>query len=195
MNGRVAAIITAYGERGKRNIDKITAALLAQTRTVDQVWLVTEDMGLGIDLPTPRGEDGRYAVVPYAYKTNYALDRCDADYVFYVTDDSLPDPRKVEVMAGALDEHPDWGAVYCGQVRNGHTYDARETMHDAYCRVDHTQVMHRLTDDRWSLDMRDMRLGDAVFWRKLHASLGPFYPVPEILDYVEQTQEGISATW
>jgi hypothetical protein len=43
-------------------------------------------------------------------------------------------------------------------------------------------------------DIGDITLGDAIFWRKLHESLGPFYPVgPEVLDYVRQTPEGISA--
>jgi spore maturation protein CgeD len=147
-------------------------------------------------LPTPRDEWGVYEVIPYSLKINYALDRTRADYVTYLTDDSLPEPGKYEAMVKALDENPEWGAVYVGQRRNGSEHRAGGIVEDAFAKLDHTQVCHRLTADRWPLNPSFMRLGDAHFWRALHVSLGAFYPIPgPILDVVTQTPEGITATW
>lgn len=142
-----------------------------------------EDVHL-VHLATPRDEDGRYSVIPYSHKINWALDQTRADYIVYLDNGSMPDPEKYELMARALDEHPEWGAVYCGQRRTGHApadAHANGVVHDAYCVLNYTQVMHRRTDDRWTLDMGHAvpDLADALFWRSLHASLGPFYPVAE----------------
>jgi len=147
-------------------------------------------------VPTPRTPDGRYAVIPYSLKTNVALDATRADYIAYLTNDSMPLPGKYALMAKALDENPDWGAVYCTQEYSGPNgsgmRSAINVMQDAYCQVDHTQVMHRLTEDRWDLDVGKMKLGDAHFWRKLHARLGAFYPVAPLLDVVQQTPDGLT---
>lgn len=192
---RLAVIVTAYGKRGAENIPRIIEALKAQTRQPDEVWWMTEGMaGIGTDLPTPRNTDGSYAVIPYAVKINHALDRTTCDYVTYFTDDSWTAPEKYERMVAALDENPEWGAVYCTQeFGDGLLRVANEVVTDAHCVVDHTQVMHRLTADRWPEEIGDITVGDAVFWRRLHATLGPFYPVGvEVLDYVRQTPDGIS---
>ncbi len=192
---RLAVIVTAYGERGAQNLPRIIEALRSQTRQPDEVWWLTEKMaGIGIDLPTPRQENGDYAVIPYSLKQNYALDRTTCDYVTYLTDDSWPAPEKYARMVEYLDMHPEVGAVYCTQDFGGQLRVADGMMTDAHCRVDHTQVMHRLTEDRWPEEIEHITLGDAVFWRRLHESLGPFYPLgPEVLDYVQQTSTGISA--
>lgn len=203
MASRLAVIAPLYGQRAADNLPRIKAALAAQTRQPDELWLMCEDMSTGIvqdrldhaafDIPTPREPDGRYAVIPYSHKQNIALDRTSADYITYLTDDSWPAPTKYERMAQALDENPEWGAVYCSQeFSEGLVRVASDVMHDAHCRVDHTQVMHRRTADRWPLEMGDLMVGDAVFWRRLHASIGPFYPINEVLDFVRQTREGIS---
>lgn len=203
--GGVAAIATFYGR--PELVERVAAAIRAQTRPPDELWLMYEggvgetlavtDFGVTpflLEIPTPRTTTGRYAVIPYSLKINRALDASGCDYIVYVTDDSIADPRKFEVMARALDEHPDYGAVYCSQEHEGGTRAADRPIDDAYCIVDHTQVMHRRTLDRWSLDVRHIRLGDATFWRALHGSLGPFQPIAEILDTTRPTGSGITAT-
>lgn len=210
----IAAVVTLYGERGTRNLAGILDALRAQTRPADTVYLMCEDvvsadpsvvieLASGVrglryhQLHTPRDGNGRYSVIPYAHKINVALRHAREDYIVYVTDDSLPHPEKFHLMAAALDADPTVGVVYCKQRRNGGVSGDQGMVPDAFCRIDHTQVMHRRTDDRWTLDVQHMRLGDAWFWRSLHASLGPFHYVPsdDPLDVVEQTVEGISASW
>ena len=125
----------------------------------------------------------------------------------------MPHPEKYRLMSEALDGHLEWGAVYCSQHRTG--YDDRQVIYqlpidDAYCVLNYTQVMHRITDDRWSLDMAHadpQDLVDARFWRDLHATYrttfpfnyssldsGAFYPVllgGEMLD--EHYMESIKA--
>lgn len=195
----LAVIVTAYAERGAKALPGILRALDRSTRRPDEVWLMTEDIppepGL-IDLPTPRDEDGRYAVIPYSLKINFALDRVTTDYVGYVTDDSLPDEHKYERLVAALDANPEWGVVFSSQLRNGAVVNAaNRVVADAVCVVDHTQVVHRRSEDRWPLDVGEIRMGDAAFWRSLHARFGSFYGVGDALDIVNQTPEGISATY
>jgi len=218
---RLAVIATLYGQRSIDNSDRIAAALREQTRIPDELWLMYEgdagweaaaniaDYIVGyckpgaafpegwhypyiLEIATPRDESGHYTEIPYSLKSNYALDHTEADYITYLTDDSWPAPEKYERMVAALDENPEWGAVYCSQDFGGIRH-ADQVVADAHCRVDHTQVMHRLTADRWPTEIGDIMLGDAIFWRRLHASLGPFWPINEVLDFVRQTNDGISA--
>jgi hypothetical protein len=130
--------------------------------------------------PTPL-DAGRYAVIPYSNKINAALDATQADLIVYLDNGSMPGPDKYRVMAEALEKHPEWGAVFCTQQRTGFsptTHVADGIVTDGYCAVNYTQVMHRLTTDRWELDMRHANpdLADALFWRALHRSLGDFHP-------------------
>lgn len=202
------AVIGTLHRRWDRWPAMLQRVMVESTRPPDEMYVMTEDWEdfehlpqLVVDgiaarvrvLPTPRSED-RYAEIPYSRKINWALDRTRADYIAYLTDDSLPHPDKYRRMVQALNEHPEWGAVYCSQDY-GRLRMAVEPISDAYCVVDHTQVMHRRTEDRWPLDVSLMRIGDATFWRSLHRSLGAFYPVPDVLDTVRQTSDGISATW
>lgn len=195
---RLAVIATLYGKRAAANLPRIREALAAQTRPPDEMWWMVEDVPRMPrfrnvwNVPTPRNSDGQYDVIPYSLKANIALDRTSADYITYLTDDSWPAPEKYERMARALDENPEWGAVYCSQDYGGSIRTADLLMADAHCRVDHTQVMHRLTADRWPTEIAGITVGDADFWRRLHASLGPFYPINEVLDFVRQTPDGIS---
>lgn len=199
------AVIGTFHRRWDRWPELLTRVMVESSRIPDEFYVVCEDeadaehlhasdprMVVQI-LPTPQ-DDGRYAEIPYSRKINWALERTVCDLIAYLTDDSLPHPDKYDRMVTALDEHPEWGAVYCSQDFGGKRM-AVEPIGDAYCRVDHTQVMHRRTDDRWPLDVGLMRIGDATFWRSLHRSLGAFYPVPDLLDTVRQTGDGISATW
>lgn len=201
------AVIGTFYRRRDRWPDMLSR-VTASTRPPDELWALVEDWEDHAHLveslgecpaivrvvPTPMNGE-RYAEIPYSRKINAALDWTRCDLIAYLTDDSLPHCDKYAVMAAALDEHPDWGAVYCSQdYGTGHRL-AVEPISDAYCVVDHTQVMHRRTADRWPLDVSLMRIGDATFWRSLHRSLGDFHPVPDVLDTVRQTGDGISATW
>lgn len=206
----LAVIATFY--RRPWAIDKIKEALLAQTRWADEILLVAEDLADARELVMRFGDAFWVADVPgdgnfLSFCINRALDALDTDYITYLTDDSLPDPRKYEVMARALDEHPDWGVVYCSQdfgtaegpedwLSGGRHLGVRHAdrvIEDPFCRVDHTQVMHRRTTARWPLDRSTQRLSDAHFFRDLVADLGPMYPVPEVLDWTRQLPDGLSA--
>jgi spore maturation protein CgeD len=142
------------------------------------------------------------------YVINDALDYTDADYITYLTDDSLPHPDKYRLMAQALDENPDWGAVYCSQdygsvespeawLAAAGRYDgsrrtAREPTSDPFTRVDHTQVMHRRCEARWPISYDDRKLSDAHFFKALVEEVGPIYPVPDVLDWTRQLPDGLS---
>lgn len=206
-------------------VPRIAEALRAQTRS----WTHDDELYLMFEyddteshralLPVAFGDaDEAFLPVliewdenPLSREINTALDTVmigdQPDYIAYLTDDSLPDPRKYEVMAKALDENPEWGAVYCSQDFGtakdaddwlaGGTHravrQAERVMDDPFCRVDHTQVMHRRTKARWPLDRSTQRLSDAHFFRDLVADLGPMYPVPEVLDWTRQLPDGLSA--
>ncbi len=198
------AVIGTFFRRYENNPLLITA-LLTQTRRADEHWIVCEDdadatefiramavhgtlPGLRlVTLPTPKDGD-RYEVIPYSNKINWCLDRTEADAIIYLDNGSLPAPDKFRAMLAGLEDNPEWGATYCTQRRTGMSdtvSHANDVMNDAYCVLNYTQVMHRRTDDRWTLDMEHANpdLADALFWRSLHASLGPFYPVGDgILD-------------
>lgn len=211
--GRVAMLATFY--RRPELVAPVAAAVRAQTRSPDELWLLCEteaDEALLaaeqwpiaprlIRLDCPRDASGRPIANPLAVELNYALDRTSADYILYVPDDSLPNPRKIEHMAAALDAHPEWGAVYCGIVQTlpagsePRICRADTIVEDAYLVLDMVQVMHRRTDDRWPRDMSLIRICDAHFWRRLHTRLGAFYPVDELLDAHGARSDGISALY
>jgi len=134
-------------------------------------------------LPTPRDKNSSYKVIPYSNKINWVLNRTTADYICYLDNNSMPDFWKYQIMVDDLDANPEYGAVYCSQRRlglNNLLSVADRVIEDAYSVLNFTQVMHKKTKDRWPLDMKyalPADLADAEFWRKLHKSLGPFYPV------------------
>lgn len=209
---RLAVIGTFYG-RHENSFPLLHRLLVDSTRKPDEAWLMCEtradadalnkayDELLDLDLvdprtdtpyiyvlPTPREDNGNYAAIPYSNKINWALDRQSCDLVCYLDNGSMPGPYKYALMAGALRENPDWGAVYCGQKREGMEnaeFPAEEVVGDAYCVLNYTQVMHRKTDDRWPTSMMfaNPDMADATFWRMLHVSLGPFYPVQGVHDW------------
>lgn len=192
---KLAVIGTFYG-RHERTPDLVTRVMVESTRSPDEFWIMCEGpddaaavpdaaaaderVNLHI-LPTPTNGDG-YAVIPYSHKINWALDRTTADAIVYLDNGSMPHVLKYEVMARTLEQDVAIGAVYCGQRRTGFReveHHAELPIADAYCVLNYTQVMHRRTDDRWTLDMQYARpdLADALFWRSLHQTLGEFHPV------------------
>lgn len=198
------AVIGTFFRREENSFPLLHRLLVDSTYKPDEIWLMceTEDderalrRGLYelydlelidsvhpenvrlIHHPTPM-VGGSYLEIPYSRKINYALDRTEAEAIVYLDNNSIPAPEKYEVM---LDGMKVRGAVYCTQERTGfneETSYAVEVVPDAFCRLNYTQVMHRPTLDRWDLDMQyaNPDLADARFWRKLHVSLGSFYPV------------------
>lgn len=205
-------------------IPRLAEALQAQTRPWlpdDEVYLLYEyddhetDRGLLRDFWVNEADTAQLPILvagnnPLSVEINTALDIVDVgdtpDYVTYLTDDSLPDPRKYEVMARALDENPDWGVVYCSQdygradspedwLAGGRHLQIRQAHpieDEPFCVVDHTQVMHRRTKARWPLDYGSRRLSDAHFWNALKDDLGPFHGIGEVLDWTRQLPGGLS---
>lgn len=193
---KLAAIATMYQRHDKTL--PLLESILTASRVPDELWIMCEGRddadvamkaldtlgknGIGtIILPTPKTND-RYDVIPYSHKINWVLDRTSADLICYVDNGSIPSPDKYKVMAEALENNPSWGAVYCSQERSGiaqKTAWADSVLDNAYAVVNYTQVMHRKTDDRWSLNMSHANpdLADAIFWKSLHKTLGKFYPV------------------
>lgn len=178
---------------------KAIEAVLASTYAPDEFWVICEteyDLQnakamLGdkwptrmrmLHLPTPT-TGGEYDVIPYSYKINHALDNSEADAFVYLDNGSVPHPDKYELMLSSLGCSDKIGAVYCPQRRTGYheVIDmATEVVPDAFCRLNFTQVMHRKTDARWTMDMQHAKpndIADALFWRELHKRVGAFYPV------------------
>ena len=199
------AVIGTFYRRHERTAELLTRVMVESTRPPDEFWIMCEDEHDAAAVPeeaatdprirvqilhTPLDGGGRYSVIPYSNKINWALDRTDADAICYLDNGSMPSPDKFALMLEALEADPLIGAVYCGQQRTGHRNDtvhAGMVIPDAWCFLNYTQVMHRRTDDRWPLDMAlaDPDLADATFWRSLHVTLGPFHPVAigQVLDH------------
>jgi len=210
---RLAVIGTFYG-RHENSLPILKRLFVESSRKPDEAWLMCETNedaealreayralydaemldewpdGLKIlHLPTPK-KRGVYTVIPYSNKINFALNNTEADAIVYLDNGSMPHFEKFRYMLNRLMQKPNKvKAVYCTQERTGFRDEisvADAVIEDAYCVLNYTQVMHRLTDDRWPTDMtyaRPADLADATFWRKLHKSLGAFYPVgTQVLD-------------
>lgn len=197
------AVIGTFHRRYENSFPLMHRLFVDATRKPDEAWLMCEDerdataiwKAFGeleeLDLlkspdchvellPTPR-KNGDYEVIPYSHKINWALDRTQADAIVYLDNGSRPGPDKYRVMLEALEEHPEWGAVYCTQKRTGYldeVFFAKDVIGVGSGQLNYTQVMHRLTADRWPTEMRHARpdLADSIFWGKLSESLGPVYP-------------------
>lgn len=149
--------------------------------TADQAAMSYTTKGMNIvHLPTPKN-GSKYDVIPYSNKINYALDNMSGDYVLYVDNQSMPHQRKIELMAGALDDNPSWVGVYCAQRRSldGPVHPADKPTH-GYCALNYTQVMHRRAPERWVLDVKygNPDFADAEYWRAIGDSKDKlFYPV------------------
>lgn len=201
------AVIGTFFQRHENSLPLLKRLYIDSTRKPDEAWLMCEteedaqaiheayewlydnelldDWPLGLYVrvvPTPKQENGSYEIIPYSNKINHALALTKADLIVYLDNGSMPSDDKFELMAAGLEANPEWGAVYCGQKRTGMTdylAQAADPVYDGYCNLNYTQVMHRKTEDRWTLDMNHANpdLADGMFWRSLHQSLGVFYPV------------------
>jgi len=140
-------------------------------------------------------ETERAAKCRYAANANIGLKLASGRHITYLCDDDWYAPRRLEVMSGMLDADPDLGVVY---ARQGVTDEAgtvawvrcfEPVVADAYCRVDHSSVMHTAEAGAkaggWDESAEHWRIGDAVFWRRLHAAGYSFHLAPgdEPLDF------------
>ena len=210
MGGSLAVIVTLH--RRAPLVPRLAEAMRAQARRPDRLWLVYDELD---DAPDADWGCLTYNVVfhsdegnPMASSINAVLDLDNkSDYIAYLTDDSLPAPDKYRAMAQALDEHPEWGAVYCSQDygsardfehwlgggQNTGVRHASAPQGSPDFSVDHTQVMHRRSDDRWPTEQGLRHHGDGVFFSRIVERFGPLQPVGEVLDTIRQLPDGMSA--
>ncbi len=149
-------------------------------------------------------EDQRAATCRYAVQANTGLKLAAGRHITYLCDDDWYAPDRLEVMSGMLDLHPHLGVVY---ARQGVTDEAgnvtwqrvfEPVLADAYCRVDHSSVMHTAEAGYqaggWDTSAEHWRIGDAVFWRRLHAAGYSFHLAPgdEPLDYHRDHPAGVN---
>lgn len=110
------------------------------------------------------------------------------EYITYLCDDDYYLPERLGRMVAGIAGHE---VVYGSQRLE---YDGREigvrpaseVLSDAFCRVDHSSVMHSrkvaLEVGGWDEAREHWRWADGIFWRKLNLAGYKFYPIPEVLD-------------
>jgi hypothetical protein len=147
--------------------------------------------------------DQRYRKCPVAWSTNEVIRAGLVRGRFMCTfyDDDLYEPRFFEIMGGCLEAHPEWGSVYCSQVRGsvgrdgihrvGHTFPASRPIGsgEADNVIDGGQVMWRseILDrigDPWLPEEAEevlCRHSDGIFLERLIKHGGALWPVMDIL--------------
>jgi spore maturation protein CgeD len=158
--------------------DGLQAGYLASIWNVPKVRIIKDDVS----------PEDRPATTRYATMINLGLRLARGRHITYLCDDDWYAPRRLEVMSGMLDADPGLGVVYS---RQGVTDEAgtvqwercfEPVVADAYCRVDHSSVMHTAEAGRkaggWDEGADHWRIGDAVFWRRLHAAGYSFHLAP-----------------
>ena len=149
--------------------------------------------------------DERAATCRYAVQANTGLALASGRYVTYLCDDDWYAPQRLEVMAAMLDADPSIGVVYGKQAVTGADggtplsfRDGPDVLGDAYCRVDHSSVMHTAEAGRkaggWDTSPEHWSVGDGVFWRRLHAAGYSFHRAggDEPLDYHRDHGAGVN---
>lgn len=142
-------------------------------------------------------------VCPISWVTNEAIRAglVRGKYVCTFYDDDRYYESYMERMAGFLDEHPQYQAVWCSQGRVSVAADGTETPAGGIpatgpkygptfdCRVDGAQVMWRrevldAIGDPWLPEDRDVsvcRHSDGIFLNKLGTAVGVVPNLPEVL--------------
>ena len=133
----------------------------------------------------------RMKKVRYAVLANVGLKMARGEYLTYLCDDDYYMPRRLEKMVARLDKGDEAKVVYGSQriFNNGMETGVRKAtqiLDDAYCKVDHSSVMHVTQIARdvggWDTDPSWWMVADAVFWRRLNKAGYKFYPIPDVLD-------------
>jgi hypothetical protein len=138
---------------------------------------------------------------PVAWATNQVIRSglVRGRYMCTFYDDDRYLPRFMEVMAGALDEHPEWRVVWCSQKLSGVGRDgtvssggirlANEVRGPGQldCQVDGGQVMWRtdlldlMTDPWMAEEPGTCSHSDGLFLERLAGVAGNIWPVGEVL--------------
>ena len=149
-------------------------------------------------------EDERAGTCRYAVQINTGLKLATGRHITYLCDDDWYAPRRLEVMSAMLDADPALGVVYSRQAITGENgavvsyRPAEPVLADAYCRVDHSSVMHTAEAGQkaggWDTSASHWAIGDAVFWRRLHAAGYSFHLAPgdEPLDFHRDHPYGVN---
>lgn len=149
-------------------------------------------------------EEDRAAACRYAVQANTGLKLAAGQHVTYLCDDDWYAPERLQVMSAMLDTHPHLGVVYSRQAVTDeagnvqHERSFGEVVADAYCQVDHSSVMHTAEAGRkaggWDESAEHWSIGDAVFWRRLHAAGYSFHLAPGDgpLDYHRDHGRGVN---
>lgn len=155
--------------------------------------------------PTSEGE--RSASVRYATLINSIMPQIDDGIIGYLCDNVEYQPDLVERVLRWFDSNPDKHIGYVAQSRDvfedgrfvdvamyGHWRTMPQmpgaTIIPQYIRgnLDHSQVFHRMpTKQRWSMDPKHVKYGDAEFYTRLAYELGDIeciWPLPLTLEHI-----------
>lgn len=137
-------------------------------------------------------EEDRFKTTRYATLINYGVETHAAgDYLTYLTDDDWYMPERIEafVRHAQANRHDVvygsqelWEINALGQVIYKGIRPLQGVLHDAFCRLDHNQILHsrRVYDavGGWPDDPKMWGGADAYFWRRITNHGYRFYPVP-----------------
>lgn len=193
---RVSVLLTSYNK--PQYLDQAVQSVLSQTYR-DFELILLDDNSENVDLDRYRSlcrvwvsdvrPEERYERVRYAVLANVGIQMARGEYITYLCDDDYYLPQRLSRMVERLDQG--CGVVYGSQrlIHDGREIgvrEAREVLADAFCRVDHSSVMHgrRVAQevDGWDEDKQHWRWADGIFWRKLNRAGYKFHPIPEVLD-------------
>jgi glycosyltransferase involved in cell wall biosynthesis len=127
----------------------------------------------------PRPVEHKKIYCTFTELINRAMDSAKGEYFCYLTDGNEYSPTACERNAEHLDGMPDvflvWGMVQ--NIKNGDkkptppfgrlTPEYTENMLPKNNFVDHSSVMHRWTDIRWSTSPESWMYADWLYWRRL----------------------------
>ena len=165
-------------------LPEAVASVERQTRT-DYLHVV------GYDTP---GRDWGGLYPPGVWYNRCATAAGPDDYVCWLSDDDLLLPHYVATLAGALDEHPEWGAVYGGSEQwglwQGQTWKTRDfpanRVYDAAClpscQIDGGQMLVRrsvlaqLAAPWHPVALQNCHISDGLLMNRV-AMLTPLMPV------------------
>lgn len=200
---RVSVLLTTYNRPGM--LAEAVQSVYAQTMDDYELIILDDNSSDGAQQELLRGcwnsprtriykddvrPQERASRTRYAHLANIGLQLARGRYITYLCDDDLFLPRRLEIMAGRLDRG-DCHVVYGAQrlQRDGADIGVRPAsgvLHDAYCIVDHSSVMHTAQAAKvaggWDDDPAHWHQADAQFWRRLTAAGYLFHPVDEITD-------------
>lgn len=206
---RVSVLLTSYNK--PQYLDQAVQSVLSQTWR-DFELLILDDNSEGVDLDRYRSHplcrvwvsdvrpEERFERVRYAVLANVGLQMARGEYITYLCDDDYYLPQRLARMVERLDQGCE---VVYGSQRLIHddreigVRAATEVLSDAFCRVDHSSVMHgrrvALEVGGWDEDKAHWRWADGIFWRKLNAAGHDFHPIPEVLDVHRYHDQSITS--